>query len=190
MSETCDDTVIAELLEAAARDERSALSALENLTRDYPRDARLHFLHGSLLAAAGAYRSARDAIGKAVEVAPDFAIARFQLGFLAFTSGEAEEASATWRPLLAAEVDDPLRLFVEGLEKLARDDFEGSAASLRDGIARNRDNPALNGDMARLIEAMPLDTPPAPAPPEASDTDEPLSLTQLALQQSARKRLN
>jgi len=184
MAEMCPEETVGELLAQAHGDERGALASVERLVEAYPGDARLHFLHGSLLAAAGAYRSARDAIARAVAAAPDFAIARFQLGFLAFTSGDAAEASAVWQPLLAEAEDHPLRLFVEGLEKLAADAFEESAALLRRGIEANRDNPALNDDMRRLIEAMPQ------SGAEPAGADEPLSLTQLALQQSARKRLH
>jgi tetratricopeptide (TPR) repeat protein len=181
MSATCPDELLREALERLARDDAGGLEEIEKLVGDYPGDARLYFLHGSLLAAARRYGEARTAMTRAVEIAPDYGIARFQLGFLAFTSGDAASASAAWEPLLKRDAGDSLRLFAEGLQRLAVDDFAAAADLLHRGMAANQDNPALNADMARLLEAIEAER--APADGEA----EPLSLTQLALRQSAAR---
>ena len=75
------------------------LAATDAALADYPADPRLLFLRGSLLAGLQRYDEARAAIAGAVELAPEFAIARFQLGFLQLTSGAAREAETTWAPL-------------------------------------------------------------------------------------------
>jgi tetratricopeptide (TPR) repeat protein len=182
MVDTCPEELLVELLERVAEDGTAGLAALDRLLEEYPGDPRLHFLHGSLLAAEKRYDEAREAMAKAVEIAPDYDLARFQLGFLAFTSGDAQAASAAWARLLDRDSDNPLRLFAEGLERLAVDDFEGSAERLRRGIAANPENPPLNRDMTLIIDAM-------PRPPQPDDgQDEPSSLTQLALQQSAARK--
>ena len=51
----------------------------------------------------------------AVALAPDFLIARYQLGFFELTSGEVDNALATWGPLLRLPEDNYLRQFVEGM---------------------------------------------------------------------------
>jgi tetratricopeptide (TPR) repeat protein len=180
MSDHCPDERLKGLLERLSREEEGASAEVSALLREYPGDPRLHFLHGSLLAAVRRYDEARGAIAEAVALAPDYPIARFQLGFLEFTSGDAAAASETWRPLLDGAPGDPLRLFVEGLQRLAEDEFAAATALLRRGIDANTANGALNADMHRLIEAVEARHP--------SDADEePLSLAQLALRQSAAR---
>jgi tetratricopeptide (TPR) repeat protein len=180
MDQTCPEGTLREMLEAMAADEAGAAGRLEALLGTYPEDSRLHFLHGSLLAAAGHFGAAQDSIARAIRIAPDYAIARFQLGFLQFTSGDAAAATVTWRPLLERGGGDALRLFVEGLEALAVDDFPGAAERLRRGIAANDVNPPLNADMERLLNEIEARRSPA-------EEETPLSLTQLALQQSAAR---
>jgi hypothetical protein len=87
-----------------------------------------------------------------VDLAPDYAIARFQLGFLLLTSGESHAAQEAWGPLHALPADNYLRLFVMGLCHLIRDEFNDVINVLQDGMARNRDNPAMNRDMQLIID--------------------------------------
>lgn len=183
MSSTCPDNKLKGALERM--DLPNAQQHFEKLIADYPEDARLHLLLGSVLAAARDYEGAKAAMAQAVELSPDYGIARFQLGFLHFTSGDAAEAVSIWEPLREHSPDDYLRLFAEGLERLAVDDFDQAEELIRRGIAANRANPPLNGDMRLLLEAM------AGADKRAGGEDEPLSATQLALRQSAaRNKLN
>lgn len=141
-----------------------------------PADPRLHFLRGSVLAGDRRYAEAREAIGHAVELAPGYTIARFQLGFLEFTSGEADRASRTWGPLEALPDDHALRQFAEGLMRLPADDIDGAVARLRQGIEVNDENPVLNRDMQLLIDELLRARTPSP-------DDEPTSETQLLLRQ-------
>ena len=136
------------------QDGDEALASLDQLLTAYGRDARLHFLRGSLLAGQERYVLALLAMQRAVEIAPDYILARFQLGFLELTSGDAQAAQATWLPLLNLPSDTPVKLFVEGLNKLIVDDFEGSIALLEEGIALNTELPPMNRDMGLLIDQM------------------------------------
>ena len=176
----CSDEALAGLLEAAA-DDGEGLAEADRLLVGHRRDPRLHFLRGSILAGMGRIDEAHSAMSEAVGIAPGFAIARFQLGFLLFTSGKAEAAEEVWEPLLDAPEGDPLALFVAGLRHLARDSFAEAAALLREGIDRNQVNPALNADMNRLIAEIEA------IPPDTGGDDEPMSLAQLALRQSAAR---
>jgi hypothetical protein len=152
------------------------VAEIDAVVARYPGDPRLHFLRGSVLAGERRYGEGRAAIRHAVELAPGFTIARFQLGFLEFTSGEAELAAQTWAPLAELPAGDALRLFSEGLMRLPADDVEGAVARLREGMQVNTDNPPLNRDMQMLIDE--LTRPPAD-PAEA----EPVSETQMLLRQ-------
>lgn len=148
----CPDDVIAALLETVTNDEPAGVRELDRLLTRYPEDPRLHFLQGSLLAAAQDYPAAHRAMRRAVDAAPDYAIARFQLGFLLLTSGEPHAAQEAWGPLHGLASDAYLRLFAEGLIHLIHDRFAEAITRLEDGISRNDDNPAMNNDMRLIIE--------------------------------------
>jgi Flp pilus assembly protein TadD len=177
----CPDDVIAGLLETVTNDEPAGISQLERLLTRYPDDPRLHFLRGSLLAAAQDYTAAHRAMRRAVDLAPDYGIARFQLGFLLLTSGEPHAAQEAWGPLHGLAASDYLRLFAEGLTHLIHDRFAEAIARLEDGISRNQDNPAMNNDMRMIIDEarrkLAVD----------GDTDALSSSAHLLLQQAALK---
>lgn len=90
----------------------------------------------------------------ALQRAPGFGIARFQLGLLQFTSGRPAAAMATWAPLEALPESDPLLLFKRGLELLGRDQFQDAQRWLLAGIGANTVNEPLNRDMRMVIDRM------------------------------------
>lgn len=152
MSEVmASDAEIAELiagLEARSDGEDQDIAAL---LRRYPEDPRLHFMLGSVLAGKGRAIEAHQSMSRAVELAPGFLVARYQLGFFELTSGEPERALSTWGPLLAAPRDNYLRVFVEGMTHLIRDEFAEAIARFQAGIALNNENPPMNNDIQLLI---------------------------------------
>jgi tetratricopeptide (TPR) repeat protein len=152
MSGLCGDSELQDLMQAMHSDEQNELEQADRLIAEFPDDARLHFLRGSILASIGRPIEALPALSRAVALAPDFAIARFQLGFFQLTSGEAANALATWGPLALLPESNYLRKFVAGLTHLIRDEFAESIVQLRDGIAANDENPPLNHDMQLLVD--------------------------------------
>jgi len=118
------------------------------------------------------------ALKSAVALAPDFAIARFQLGFFQLTSGEAAEALGTWGPLALLPDGHYIRLFVTGLTHLIRDEFAETIAALQAGIEVNHENLPLNRDMQLLIDK--VREIPAPG---SEDCDDTMSATSLLLGQ-------
>lgn len=148
----CDDTTLNELIAALQAGATDDLQQADRLLSEYPDDARLHFLRGSVLIGIGRPIEALPALRKAVDLAPDMVIARFQLGFFLLTSGEAAEALSVWGPLALLPDDHYLRLFVGGLTHLIRDEFDEAAKALSDGVAANQENLPLNRDMNLLVE--------------------------------------
>ena len=169
------------LIALAHADETAALARTEALAAAYPVDPRLAFLRGSLLASQRRYGEARAAMASAVGLAPDYALARFQLGLLELSSGLPDAARVTWEPLSRLPEASPLRLFSKGLAALAEDEFETSVALLRRGIEVNQDVPVLNRDMQMVIDAIASGQPPEP-PREA------ISPAHLLLQQFSKSR--
>lgn len=183
-SDLCPDDKLRPVLEAVERSNEDGLKAIETLSASYGRDPRLRFLHGSVLASLQRYSEAMRQMQSAVEIAPDYPIARFQLGLLQLTSGEAQAALTTWGPLAILPEDQYLSLFVRGLQSMIRDEFGKAIDLLQAGIQRNNENLPMNRDMSLLIETM----------KEAmakGDQDGPQSAVQLLLQQSrSRGALN
>ncbi|HWE45778.1 MAG TPA: hypothetical protein VG407_07095 [Caulobacteraceae bacterium] len=175
------EDLLRDVLARMRQGDEQGLEAAEQALGAHPDDARLHFLRGSILAGLQRYAEARQAMQTSVNLAPGFAIARFQLGLLVLCGGDAIGAETAWGPLHLLPEGAPLRLFVEGLDAMIRDEFEPAIRRLRDGIARNQENEPLNRDMSMLIDAMQasLDNA-ADAPPQASGA-------QLLLQQYASK---
>jgi tetratricopeptide (TPR) repeat protein len=150
-TDICPDDKLTELLASAQADDLEGLAAADALLLQYPQDPRLHFLKGSLLAGIQRYEEGRIAMAKAIEIAPGFELARFQLGFLEFTSGLAAEAMQSWAPFDALPDSAPFRLFATGLAHLAQDGFDECDRLLRLGIERNAEHPLINGDMQLIL---------------------------------------
>lgn len=175
-SEASED-LLRNVLAQVRQGEAEGLAATEQALRTHPGDARLQFLRGSILAGQQRYVEAREAMQTAVNLAPGYMIARFQLGLLALCARDAIGAATAWGPIHLLPANAPLRLFSEGLEAMTRDEFEAAIERLRAGIAVNQENQALIRDMTMLIEAMQAT---AAQPSEAAAE---LSGTQLLLRQ-------
>lgn len=150
----CSQKQLDEAATLIAEDEERGAKQVEKLVGEFPGDARLRFLFGSLLAGSGRYPEAHAQMSAAVQIAPAYAIARFQLGLLELSSGDPRAAAATWRPLHSLPMDHALRVLATGLEHMARDEFSVAMEKLERGIALNTANPAVNADMKLLIHRM------------------------------------
>lgn len=190
----CDEESLAGVLASLGRPDGDDLGAIDALLTRFPTDPRLHFLKGSVLAGLGRAIEAHQALSYAVSLAPDFAIARFQLGFFELTSGEPDRARATWLPLASLPDDHHLRLFVTGLEALIEDRFADAIAWLERGMAVNSENPPLNRDMQMLIDecrrlaGTAAPTADAAAATTADPLPEPASATSFVLGQFGRRQ--
>lgn len=150
-STLASDTEIAELVAAMHRAAGDDVVAIDAMLVAYPEDPRLHFMRGSVLAGQKEPIAAHAAMSRALELAPDYAIARYQLGFFELTSGEAERALSTWGPLLMQGSEDYLRVFVEGMTFMIRDEFDAAIERFEKGLSLNRENEPLNADIRLLL---------------------------------------
>ncbi len=160
----CPPDNLAQAVEAAKGSATAGIVHIDHLLEAYGGDSRLHFLRGSL------FEEAHAAMVRAIELSPEFTIARFQLGLLELSSGRPAEAEVAWRPLLALPPDYGLRLFVMGLHHLIREEFEETKAFLTRGIAANTDFPPVNRDMQLILDRLEtLGAPPPTEPPPAAN---------------------
>lgn len=134
-------------------------------------------------------------MARAVDMAPDFSLARFQLGFLDLTSGRTLDAMAVWAPLSGLPDDDALRVLSEGLANMVIDNFSEARRLLERGMELNIANPVINADMQLILDEIANlpDKPATQGSPDAGDgsvmdetTEEPtpVSAVDLLLRQS------
>jgi tetratricopeptide (TPR) repeat protein len=151
----CDHDVLQQIVaRVAAMEDDEALVVLDQALADWPEDARLRFLRGSIQAQTARYDIAEKDFETALALDPGFDIARFQLGLLHLTSGRPGRALRVWEPLDRLDDADCLRLFKTGLTYLIDDRFDDCVRLLQDGIAKNTQFPPLNRDMQMVIDRL------------------------------------
>lgn len=171
------DRLIAEGMEASRDDRMEAALALYARASDLaPASGVPHFLAGSEHANAGNIEQAEAAFARAVLLAPDFALARYQLGLLQFSSQRAAMALVTWQPLFDRPATESLGHFVRGFAALARDGFAEAVAHYREGLACSDVNQAMASDILQVVTAVEKlaageTSSSEPAPSESSDAD-------------------
>ncbi len=133
-------------------DAASALSYLKEAVARPDASATAHLLLGAEYAELGLYQRAMEQMELAVERDPALAIARFQAGFLALSSGNAEKAESLLQPL--TEHEDALGRFATGLLALMRDQFAPAEEHLRAGLLLNQSNLPLNQNITRILDAI------------------------------------
>jgi Flp pilus assembly protein TadD len=148
----CPEGKLAEIVDEVRETRAGRAPTLEAALIEFPFDARLHFLKGSLLAGQGNFADAQMRMRRAIEIDPGYALARFQLGFLLLTCGQPRDAEETWKPLMALAEQNHLRLFATGLTHLIRDEFAATIRLLEQGIAANKDNASMNNDMQLIVD--------------------------------------
>lgn len=177
-NELCPGDRLQALVEAMGVDERQAIADLELLLARHPDDARLHFLKGSLAAGRQDYEAGIRDIRRAVEIAPEFWIARYQLGFLQLTSGESLAAQESWGPLHGLSEGHYLRVFVNGLIHMIHDRFPEAIEAFERGMMLNEENLPVNADIKLIIDEI---------RERAGDGDAVSSSVDLLLRQSMMK---
>jgi tetratricopeptide (TPR) repeat protein len=149
------DRLIAEGLEASREDRmETALALFAQAGALAPASGIPHFLAASEHANAGNLEQAEASFARAVLLAPEFALARYQLGLLQFSSQRPAMALVTWQPLFGLAPADPLHHFVRGFEALARDHFDEAVAHYREGLACNDINQAMASDVLQIVSAV------------------------------------
>lgn len=129
-----------------------AEAMLEQALEQYPNSANLLYLSASVAVENNDMDSAIDGFIKVLELAPGYDVARFQFAFLATTLGQHDVALQHFDYLANTTQTDYLHQFSTGFCHLLKDNNESAAiADIQRGISNNKDNHALNGNMAKVI---------------------------------------
>jgi tetratricopeptide (TPR) repeat protein len=140
------------LAASTGNDSEASIGYLKRAIALDDRMAEPHYLLGAEYAGKGSYDLAVSEMQAALARKPELAAARFQLGLLFLTLARVEEAATTWGLLDMLPHEHPLYLFKSGLLHMIQERFDKAAMFLKEGIAGNSENPALNRDMQLLLE--------------------------------------
>lgn len=152
--ELCDDESLTRAAALMASGDPAAAGVLDRLGAQFPADPRVSFLQASMLVAGGRLVEAHDAFARTLEIAPAFALARYQYGFFLLTSGEVARALEVWGPLDQLPDGHHLREALDGMRCLVRDDFAGVRRHFARAMAANAENEALNADLRLLMSRL------------------------------------
>lgn len=151
----------AELLQLAlnastAGDSANTIAYLKEAVSRADADAKAHYLLGAEYAQITMYERAIGEMEAAIALDPTLSVARLQLGMLWLGANDTERAANVLQALSELGASDPLRLFGAGLQQLIANRLVDALDSLREGIALNTVNAALNGDMQNIMRHIEL----------------------------------
>lgn len=147
----CDGLTLESITQAVAHDEASALRQIDAALAQYPGDARLWLLRGSIHATQGNHVFARVDFEQALRHDAGLHIARFMLGMLELFQARPSEAAMIWEPLDQLPPVDPLRLFKQGLVLLSQDQFDLALDELNQGLSLNTQYPHINTYVSAVV---------------------------------------
>jgi len=133
-----------------------ALMYLKHAIRKQPADGELLYLLAAEHAQLGMYDRATEEMTAALNLNPDIHTARLQLGLLHLTEGRVDAARSVLQRLVGLGTENYFSYFATGLEYLIQDQFPACRVALERGISMNDENSALNGDMQKIIDALPV----------------------------------
>lgn len=147
-----NDELLRIALDAINQDKHAdAVSMLKTLLE---RDNK-HVFGTYLLAAEhaqlGMMDRAEEGFKKTVELAPDFPMARFQLGQLFLVKGDVESSKNLLAPLAQLPAGQALSAYAKGLIAAANENADEAIAQLQAGLACEQEIPALAQDMQRVL---------------------------------------
>lgn len=181
MYENLDD---AELLRAALdamnrEHNADAVSLLKILVDRNPVHPYGHYLLAAEHMQLGMVDRAEEGFIRAVALAPDFPVARFQLGQLYLVKGDGASAKSTLAPLIDLAPGTALAAYAKGLIATVDEDLPGAIEALQAGLACEQDILPLAGDMQRLLAKLmaPLEEGAFPTGVEAAVSAAPLYLS-------------
>lgn len=136
-----------------AANDAETIDLLKTLVDREPGHAYGHYLLAAQHAQLGLMDRAEAGFRTAMTLAPtDFPMPRFQLGQLLLLKGAVDEAQDTLAPL--TQGSDALAAYASALRSLAIEDIPSAVQYLQQGLERPQVIPALEQDMARLLNQL------------------------------------
>ena len=148
-----NDELLRIALDAINQDRHAdAVSLLKTLLERDPNHVFGTYLLAAEHAQLGMMDRAEEGFRKTVQMAPDFPIARFQLGQMLLVKGNPVGAKATLAPLADLPVNQALSSYAKGLMAVADENADEAIVQLRSGLSCPQEIPALAADMRRVVD--------------------------------------
>lgn len=172
-----DNEELLRLALAANGDGRDAegVAMLKTLLEREPGQVHARYLLAAQHAQMGLYDRAEVGFRAVVVDAPEFPVARFQLGQLLILKGAADEARQVLEPV--ARQSDSLGTYARAMIAAAGEDAATAIGHLEAGLALPQEIPALAVDMQRLLEQLRQGAQPGPVEPPAVSAAAPMFLS-------------
>jgi tetratricopeptide (TPR) repeat protein len=155
---------------SAAGDSGATIGYLKEAVSRPDGSAAAHYMLGAEYAQIKMYPRAIDEMEAALALDPALSVARLQLGLLWLAGNDSARAAEVFAGLATLSQQDPLYHFGRGLQYLIREQLSDAEDSLLQGIGLNDSNPALNGDMQKVLGEIGILR--AAAPPAVSNAAE------------------
>jgi tetratricopeptide (TPR) repeat protein len=153
-------------LDAVNQDHHAeAVSLLKTLLERDPRHVFGTYLLAAEHAQLGMMDRAEEGFLRTVELAPEFPMARFQLGQMFLVKGNATAAVETLAPLAQLPPGQALSNYAKGLMAAANEDVSDAIRHLQDGLSCPQEIPALASDMRRVLDNLLALADAGPQPP-------------------------
>lgn len=134
-------------------DREKTISYLKRSIASQPQAKSIYILAAEY-AELGMMQRAIEGMQRAVELEPTLWTAHFQLGLLFLSQALIQEAKNAWEPLIDLGPDAYLYHFAVGCMQLIDDKTEDALESFATGVEMNDDNPALNRDIANIVNSV------------------------------------
>ena len=134
-------------------DREKTISYLKRSIASQPQAKSIYILAAEY-AELGMMQRAIEGMQRAVELEPTLWTAHFQLGLLFLSQTLIQEAKNAWEPLIDLGPDAYLYHFAVGCMQLIDDKTEDALESFATGVEMNDDNPALNRDIANIVNSV------------------------------------
>lgn len=128
-----------------------ALSMLKVLLERDSEHAFATYLLAAEHAQLGMMDRAEEGFERAVKLAPDFVMARFQLGQLYLVKDKGDAAKEMFAPIALLPEGQALSAYAKGLIAAIDDNLGEAVAQLQAGLACEQEVPALAEDMSNML---------------------------------------
>lgn len=142
------------LLDVQADRHDAAIVKLKRVIALAPSDSRAHFMLAAEHAELGLYDRAEEGMRRALDIDGELHTARFQLGLLQYTRGNAADATETWSGLEKLGPADPLVLFKSALLNIQAGSLDLAIQELECALEVSASNPALRNDISKVLASV------------------------------------
>ncbi|MCW8877937.1 MAG: hypothetical protein OQK04_11760 [Kangiellaceae bacterium] len=138
----------------ASKNQRTddSIKYLKAFLKNEPNNAEALFLLGSEYAEISMVDEAKEELSKALEIAPQADLVRFQLAMLHFSTNDIEHTQSILEPLATASTDNPYQNLATGVFSLIENNPDQAIENFELALTKELNNPALVANIESFIK--------------------------------------